>query len=344
MVQDMSSTLHRRSLRPSGSPSWQHTDFTKDPMQLVDELSMIYTTCIMVYAVFSFNQSVLFRQILALGLVSLCAFITAYYHYLQDPTFHQNAYALLTAVVVFRSMYIMEVSIRPSLQKGYVKMDDERTASGASTPSILDAVYENGNGKANGNGLHKVITNDFARSKSNGNGNALHHTTTNSFPHITSNGKGYTKSARPGSIVTAETQAHDLAILNRMWLIVSSGLVIFLGGFLLWNLDNSYCSRIRTWRNSVGLPWGILLEGHGWWHLMTGTGAYMSLVWGIWLRECLKGNKAGVACQWLGDAPLDGDKATVGGWRWLPELVRVERDEETGEVRELKRNAHLKVQ
>lgn len=310
-------------------------------MQLVDELSMIYTTCIMVYAVFSFTQSVLFRQVLALGLISLCAFITAYYHYLQDPTFHQNAYALLTAVVVFRSMYIMEVNIRPSLQKGYVKLDGSETTSGASTPGLQDAIYENGNGKENGNGLHQVATNNFAHSKSNGNGNALHHTTTDGTTHSKSNGNGYARK-RTSSLVTAQTQARDLAILNRMWLIVSSGLVIFLGGFLLWNLDNSYCSSLRQWRNQLGLPWGVLLEGHGWWHLMTGTGAYMSLVWGIWLRECLKGNKEGVVCKWLGDEIIDGK----GGkqWRWLPEVVRVERDEETGEVRELKRKRHMKVQ
>lgn len=37
---------------------------------------MIYTTCIMCYATFSFSKSQLFRQILAVGLVSLSVFIT----------------------------------------------------------------------------------------------------------------------------------------------------------------------------------------------------------------------------------------------------------------------------
>lgn len=285
-------------------------------MQLVDELSMIYTTCIMVYAVFSFTKSVLFRQALALGLICLCTFITAYYHYLQDPTFHQNAYGLLTAVVVFRSMYIMEVNIRPSLQPGYDKKKLANDNGGATPPSPIDAVYENGHGNVTGNGNHHA----------NGNGN----------------GNGYAKSAYAGNSITPESEARDLAILNRMWLMVASGLVIFLGGFLLWNLDNQYCSSVRSWRKSVGLPWGVILEGHGWWHLMTGTGAYMSLVWGIWLRECLKGNKEGVVCRWLGDEPLDG--SGWNGWRWLPEVVRVEKDEETGEVREVKYHEHLKVQ
>ncbi|KAA8566785.1 hypothetical protein EYC84_009885 [Monilinia fructicola] len=91
----------------------------KYPMQLVDELSMIYTTCLMCYATFSFSQSRIFRQVLAFSLVFLSVFITLYYHYLQDPDFHQNAFALLTTIVLFRSMYVMEVNIRPSLRKKY---------------------------------------------------------------------------------------------------------------------------------------------------------------------------------------------------------------------------------
>jgi len=45
-------------------------------MQLVDELSMIYTACLMCYATFSFSQSRATRQILGLGLASLAIFIT----------------------------------------------------------------------------------------------------------------------------------------------------------------------------------------------------------------------------------------------------------------------------
>ena len=56
----------------------------------------------------------------------------------------------------------------------------------------------------------------------------------------------------------------------------------------------------------------------------------------------MKGNKGGVVCKWLGDESIDGKEGKQ--WRWLPEVVRVERDEETGEVKELKRNRHLKVQ
>ncbi|KFY73124.1 hypothetical protein V499_06768 [Pseudogymnoascus sp. VKM F-103] len=208
-----------------GTGSFMFHSTLKYPWQLVDELSMIYTTCLMCYACFSFNQTRRFCQGLAAGLTSLCIFITGYYHYLQDPTFHQNAYAILTAIVVFRSMYVMEINIRPSLRAKY----------GQASP----------------------------------------------------NGK-----------VSAEDAKRDKQILRDMWLMIGLGLTVFLGGFGIWNLDNYYCSTVRRWRHDIGLPWGILLEGHGWWHLMTGTGAYMSLVWGIWLRHCLNERQDEYELSW----------------------------------------------
>ncbi|KAI5203577.1 alkaline ceramidase-like protein [Aureobasidium subglaciale] len=97
-----------------GTGSFLFHSTLKYPMQLVDELSMIYTTCLMFYATFSHKQTRTFRIFLALFLVALCVFITGYYHYLGDPVFHQNMYALLTAIVLFRSMYIMERELRPN--------------------------------------------------------------------------------------------------------------------------------------------------------------------------------------------------------------------------------------
>ena len=48
--------------------------------------------------------------------VSIAIFITGYYYYNKDSLFHQNAFALLTAEVFLRSLYAMEVSLRPSRQ------------------------------------------------------------------------------------------------------------------------------------------------------------------------------------------------------------------------------------
>lgn len=66
----------------------------------------------------------------------------------------------------------------------------------------------------------------------------------------------------------SELQANaerDSRILKEMWLMVAMGLSIFLGGFGIWALDIKYCGTVRRWRHQIGLPWGILLEGHGWW-------------------------------------------------------------------------------
>ncbi|KAI9851657.1 MAG: hypothetical protein M1838_003126 [Thelocarpon superellum] len=218
----------------------------KYPMQLVDELSMIYTTCLMCYATFSFRKSHPFRVVLAISLVGLAIFITLYYHYLQDPAFHQNAYALLTATVVFRSMYIMETCLRPSWRQ------DAQDRTDLANGTVVD---------------------------------------------------GAEKSRR------SSRDRLDEHRLKLMWLLVACGLSVFLGGFGIWALDNTYCSNIRRWRRQIGLPWGILLEGHGWWHLMTGTGAYFYLVWGIWLRHCLNGKQDEYALVWR-------------SWLHLPEIVK----------------------
>lgn len=207
-----------------GAGSFAFHASLKYPMQLVDELAMIYTTSLMAFAIFSFSRSRLFKITLGLCLISLSVFITLYYHYLQDPDFHQNAFALMAVIVVFRSIYVMEISLRPSLQKG--------------------RKLENG----------KVVQ-------------------------------------------TWETQ-RDKQILYDMWAMVILGLTVFLGGFGIWSLDNHYCTTIRRWRHDLGLPWGLLLEGHGWWHLMTGAGAYMYIVWGIWLRHCLNGRQDEYVLIW----------------------------------------------
>mgnify|MGYP000247560248 FL=1 len=53
----------------------------------------------------------------------------------------------------------------------------------------------------------------------------------------------------------------------------SIGALTFLTGFLIWNLDNIYCSQIREMRNELrrqGLGWvAPWVNGHMWWHYLT---------------------------------------------------------------------------
>jgi dihydroceramidase len=151
----------------------------------------------MFYAIFSHGKSTLSSTCLFLFTTILAIFITTYYHYLQDPVFHQNMFALLTVIVVFRSIYAMEVTLRSSLKRK--RKPDSR-------PGLV------------------VLSTEEARK-----------------------------------------DARDFAILRMMWKMIACGVASVAAGFLIWNLDNEFCSTIRSWRREIGLPWGILLEGHGWW-------------------------------------------------------------------------------
>lgn len=161
---------------------------------------MIYTTMFSCYAAFSWRRSLAFRIALAVGLVGLAIFITAYYHFIKDPLFHQRAYALLTATVLLRSMYMMETHLRPYWKN---RLDPARRDASKATPLELREAQRQ--------------------------------------------------------------DERDLRILTLMWRMVGYGLSVFLGGFAIWQLDNVYCGTLRRWRKEVGLPWGIFLEGHGWW-------------------------------------------------------------------------------
>jgi dihydroceramidase len=49
-------------------------------------------------------------------------------------------------------------------------------------------------------------------------------------------------------------------------------------GYFLWQLDGIFCSELTALKRSIGMPWGFLLEMHGWWHLFTAIGAYVFMV------------------------------------------------------------------
>ncbi|GKT63710.1 alkaline phytoceramidase [Colletotrichum tofieldiae] len=107
-------------------------------------------------------------------------------------------------------------------------------------------------------------------------------------------------------VLTKRNSAKAHGILKTMWIMVGTGLGVFLMGFLIWNLDNAFCSQIRRWRRQLGLPWGAVLEGHAWWHLLTGI-AYYYITWGIWLRRCLEGREDEYRLVWprsLSSIPL----------------------------------------
>ncbi|WWC95973.1 hypothetical protein V866_002840 [Kwoniella sp. B9012] len=65
------------------------------------------------------------------------------------------------------------------------------------------------------------------------------------------------------------------------------GVVTFAVGFGIWNIDNIFCNQLRVIRDAIG-PLGVLVEGHAYWHLMTGYGSFLIFTASILLHLCIK--------------------------------------------------------
>ncbi|KAF2866806.1 alkaline ceramidase family protein [Massariosphaeria phaeospora] len=55
------------------------------------------------------------------------------------------------------------------------------------------------------------------------------------------------------------------------------GLGSGLFGYFLWNIDFHLCSHVTAFKRELGLPWALVFELHGWWHILTGIGAYTGM-------------------------------------------------------------------
>lgn len=82
------------------------------------------------------------------------------------------------------------------------------------------------------------------------------------------------------------------------------GIGIFLFGYFLWNLDIHFCDSVRATRRDWGMPYGFVLEGHGWWHIFTGLGVYYSLVYEEYLRCFLTGTEDYYKFSWSWGLPV----------------------------------------
>lgn len=64
------------------------------------------------------------------------------------------------------------------------------------------------------------------------------------------------------------------AIKRKMTNLASFGTATALLAYFLWNIDVHLCPMVTRMKHAVGYPWGILLELHGWWHVLTAIAAY----------------------------------------------------------------------
>ena len=51
----------------------------------------------------------------------------------------------------------------------------------------------------------------------------------------------------------------------NFWSGLTKDIVLFVGGSIAFDIDRNHCAQLRAMREVVGLPWGVVLEMHGWW-------------------------------------------------------------------------------
>jgi len=73
----------------------------------------------------------------------------------------------------------------------------------------------------------------------------------------------------------------------------NTGLGLFAFGFFVWNMDNIFCHRLTSWKMSIGWPIAFFLEGHSWWHVLTGLGTYYMFIGIQYATLCVKDRPEG---------------------------------------------------
>lgn len=86
-----------------GIGSWLFHMTLKYEYQLLDELPMIYATCIPLWSVFSEDKSQSMSWAIGWSIVIGSNLLTAIYLHFKDPTIHQVAYALINVLIIIRS-------------------------------------------------------------------------------------------------------------------------------------------------------------------------------------------------------------------------------------------------
>lgn len=177
-----------------GVGSWMFHMSLLYEYQLLDELPMIYATCIPYWIVFSHGRNQSGSRKVALQITAAALILTAIYLHYRDPTIHQAAYGILNAIIIIKG------------------------------------------------------------------------------------------------VMLSKSECHDLVARKSLNRLCFFGIGSFLVGWVLWNIDIHLCSLWRSTRREIGMPWGFFLEGHGWWHLLTGYGVYFYVVYLEYLGLFLKHN------------------------------------------------------
>ncbi|SLM36378.1 Ceramidase [Lasallia pustulata] len=105
----------------------------------------------------------------------------------------------------------------------------------------------------------------------------------------------------------------DKTVQGNVRRLARVGAVTFVSGFALWLIDNVACDTLRSIRRAIGMPWGFLFELHGWWHILTGVGAYVFIVLAEFLTSTHDHNTPSEVYAWPVSAFLGADVEHLGG-------------------------------
>ncbi|KAJ3396522.1 hypothetical protein HDU80_009921 [Chytriomyces hyalinus] len=86
--------------------------------------------------------------------------------------------------------------------------------------------------------------------------------------------------------------------IHSLWTLHKWGLVSYFCGFVVWSIDNNFCSALRQARELVGTPFGFIFEFHVWWHLFAACGGYGVILLVAYMRLLAVG-RGEVELVWL---------------------------------------------
>lgn len=105
-----------------GIGSWLFHMTLQYDFQLLDELPMIYATCIPFWSVFQVKKSKKESIQIAISVFLGAATLTAVYLYFKDPTIHQVAYALLTITVLAKSVLQAQAYVHDPVAQKHLRL------------------------------------------------------------------------------------------------------------------------------------------------------------------------------------------------------------------------------
>ena len=82
------------------------------------------------------------------------------------------------------------------------------------------------------------------------------------------------------------------------WRLVSVSFWSYLVGFILWNIENNFCSTVRGVRTSFGPGVGVATQLHAWWHFLAAIGGYWCVVFLVQLRMVATNQPHKVVFHW----------------------------------------------